>query len=90
MGELIDLEKITGSLLDNQSNQEIDTLGGLVCSLSGRVPALGECVRHKNGIEFHIIDGDARKIRKIKIRGLDNKKINISKSIEINVSHKNK
>ena len=88
--ELIDLEKITGSLLDNQSNQEIDTLGGLVCSLSGRVPALGECVRHKNGIEFHIIDGDARKIRKIKIRGLDNKKINISKSIEINVSHKNK
>ena len=88
--ELIDLEKITGPLLDNQLNQEIDTLGGLVCSLSGRVPALGECVRHKNGIEFHIIDGDARKIRKIKIRGLDNKKINISKSIEINVSHKNK
>ena len=88
--ELIDLEKITGPLLDNQSNQEIDTLGGLVCSLSGRVPALGECVRHKNGIEFHIIDGDARRIRKIKIRGLDNKKINISKSIEINVSQKNK
>ena len=88
--ELIDLEKITGPLVDNQSNQEIDTLGGLVCSLSGRVPALGECVRHKNGIEFHIIDGDARRIRKIKIRGLDNKKINISKSIEINVSHKNK
>ena len=88
--ELMDLEKITGPLLDNQSNQEIDTLGGLVCSLSGRVPALGECVRHKNGIEFHIIDGDARRIRKIKIRGLDNKKINISKSIEINVSHKNK
>ncbi len=88
--ELMDLEKITGPLLDNQSNQEIDTLGGLVCSLSGRVPALGECVRHKNGIEFHIIDGDARRIRKIKIRGLDNKKINISKSIETNVSNKNK
>ncbi len=86
--ELIDLEKITGPLLEDISNQEIDTLGGLVCSLSGRVPALGECVKHQKGIEFHIIEGDARKIKKIKIRGLDKKNLNISKLNEINAPNK--
>ena len=38
----------------------------------GRVPGRGECIRHESGIEFEIIDGDAR-IRKVKIRGLDEK-----------------
>ena len=28
----------------------------------------GECIRHESGIEFEIIDGDARRIRKVKIR----------------------
>ena len=55
--------------------EEIDTLGGLICSLIGRVPGRGECIRHESGIEFEIIDGDARRIRKVKIRGLDENKI---------------
>ena len=35
----------------------------------------GECIRHESGIEFEIVDGDARRIRKVKIRGLDEKKV---------------
>ena len=77
-----------GPLLEENINQEIDTLGGLVCSLAGRVPVLGECVKHKNGIEFHIIEGDARRIKKIKIRGFDKKNINMQKLIEINAPNK--
>ncbi len=49
-------------------DQEIDTLGGLVFSLAGRVPQRGEVLTHASGLEFEIMEADARKIRKILIR----------------------
>ena len=41
------LEAITGPLLNDDERDEIDTLGGLVCSLAGRVPGHSEVVRHR-------------------------------------------
>ena len=73
--ELDEIGKLTGNLKTSETDAEIDTLGGLICSIIGRVPGRGECIRHESGIEFEIIDGDARRIRKVKIRGLDENKI---------------
>jgi len=48
----------------------VDTVGGLVFALAGRVPSRGEVVRHWAGIQFEILDADPRRITLLKIRGL--------------------
>lgn len=54
-------------LLDADEEEEIDTLGGLVFALVGRVPARGELVRHRSGVEFEVLDADPRRIKKLRI-----------------------
>ncbi|MEM6895798.1 MAG: transporter associated domain-containing protein, partial [Pseudomonadota bacterium] len=48
--------------------EEIDTLGGLVFMLSGRVPARGEVVPHPAGPEFEVVDADPRRIKRLRVR----------------------
>lgn len=47
--------------------EEIDTLGGLVFMLAGRVPARGEVVVHPDGTEFEVVDADPRKIKRLRV-----------------------
>ena len=68
--EIETLETLTGTLLDDDDRDEIDTLGGLVCAEAGRVPTRGEIVRHANGLQFEVLEGDPRRITLVKIRGL--------------------
>jgi magnesium and cobalt transporter len=58
------------SLTDHEAvdEEEIDTLGGLVFMLSGRVPARGEVVTHPDGPEFEVIDADPRRIKRLRVR----------------------
>ncbi|MBW4710339.1 hemolysin family protein [Roseobacter sp. YSTF-M11] len=53
---------------DEVDEEEIDTLGGLVVMLSGRVPARGEVVVHPDGPEFEVIDADPRRIKRLRVR----------------------
>ena len=53
---------------DTVDQEEIDTLGGLVFMLSGRVPARGEVVKHPTGVEFEVIEGDARRVKRLRVR----------------------
>lgn len=53
---------------DDVDEEEIDTLGGLVFMLSGRVPARGEVVLHPDGPEFEVIDADPRRIKRLRVR----------------------
>ena len=53
---------------DDVDEEEIDTLGGLVFMLSGRVPARGEVVVHPDGTEFEVIDADPRRIKRLRVR----------------------
>lgn len=53
---------------DDVDEEEIDTLGGLVFMLAGRVPARGEVVPHPDGPEFEVIDADPRRIKRMRVR----------------------
>ena len=54
-------------LITPEQEEDIDTLGGLVFSLAGRIPARGELVHHPSGIEFEVLDADPRRIKKLRI-----------------------
>jgi CBS domain containing-hemolysin-like protein len=68
--DLEDFEKETGLNLsiDDETEQDVDTVGGLVISLLGRVPQRGEIVAHPAGFEFEVLDADPRRIRRLRIR----------------------
>jgi CBS domain containing-hemolysin-like protein len=50
--------------------EEVDTLGGLVFALAGRVPARGEVIAHPSGIEFEVLDADPRRVKRLRVRNL--------------------
>ena len=55
-------------LTEDEREADIDTVGGLVFTLAGRVPTRGEVISHPSGLEFRILDGDARRIRRLRVR----------------------
>lgn len=64
-----ELEDMLGlTLVDEESEDDVETLGGLVFSLVGRVPVRGELIKHPCGIEFEVRDADPRRIKKLRIR----------------------
>ncbi|MEL7298814.1 MAG: hemolysin family protein [Pseudomonadota bacterium] len=68
---LSDFEEAHGLALtehDDIDEEEIDTLGGLVFMLSGRIPARGEVVPHPSGPEFEVVDADPRRIKRLRVR----------------------
>lgn len=58
------------SLTDHEDvdEEEIDTLGGLVFMLAGRVPVRGEVVQHPAGVEFEVVEADPRRIKRLRVR----------------------
>lgn len=67
--EIEDFEDETGiELLPPERADDVDTLGGLVVLLAGRVPAVGEIVAHPSGHEFEILDGDVRRLTRLRLR----------------------
>jgi CBS domain containing-hemolysin-like protein len=54
-------------LLKPEEEADIDTLGGLVFAIVGRVPARGELIRHSSGVEFEVLDADPRRVKRLKI-----------------------
>jgi len=61
-------QKLGVVLTEEERAADIDTVGGLVFTLAGRVPAKGELVSHSSGLEFRVLDADARRIRRLKVR----------------------
>ena len=68
--EIEALEEISGITFDDEEMEEIDTVGGLVISLAGRVPDRGEIVRHSSGLEFEVLESHPRHVRMVKVCGL--------------------
>ena len=68
---LREFEEETGLDLTNEASidtEEIDTFGGLVFILAGRVPVRGEIVPHPHGMEFEIVEADPRRVKKLRLR----------------------
>ena len=55
-------------LTEDERDADIDTVGGLVFTLAGRVPTRGEVISHPSGIEFRVLDADPRRIRRVRVR----------------------
>ena len=63
-----ELERHLGiELVSGEQEEDIDTLGGLVFSIAGRIPARGELVRHPSGVEFEVLEADPRRIKRLRI-----------------------
>ena len=68
--EIEDFEERYGDVLKEDEREENDTLGGLVFTLAGRVPARGELLKHSSGMVFEIMDADPRRVHLIRVRHL--------------------
>lgn len=60
-----ELEEIVGKFLTQEEKDEVDTVGGLITFLSGRVGHKNEIIKHPSGIEFEILAADPLKVIKI-------------------------
>lgn len=66
--EIEELQKITNlNFLNDLENDDVDTLGGLIFSIAGRVPQRGEIIKHSSGASFEIKDADPMKIKSVKV-----------------------
>src|SRR5262249_19729685 len=63
-------ERGRAPLLPPAEAEEIESLGGLVVALAGRVPARGEVIRHPSGLEFEVLDADPRRVRRLRVKGV--------------------
>ncbi|MFO0997985.1 MAG: hemolysin family protein [Alphaproteobacteria bacterium] len=67
---LEEFESATAPALTDNDRAQIDTLGGLVVALAGRVPGRGEVIKHGSGIEFEVLEADARRVKRVRVRGV--------------------
>ena len=64
-----DFEETAGPVLTGEEREaDLDTLGGLVVSLAGRVPGRGEIIAHPAGFEFEVLDADPRRVKRLRVR----------------------
>jgi magnesium and cobalt transporter len=62
-------EKMGPVLTPEERASSIDTVGGLIFTLAGRVPAQNEIITHpSSGAEFQVLDADPRHILKVRVR----------------------
>ncbi len=65
-----EFEELLGPVLSEEEREEdIDTLGGLLVTLAGRVPLRGEVIEHKSsGITFEVLEADPRRVKRVRLR----------------------
>ena len=64
--ELDDVAKLVDPAL-GEIDEEVDTLGGLAFVLAGEVPAPGRMLEHDSGWRLEIVDGDERRVTRIRL-----------------------
>ena len=67
------LDGFLSSIKKEDLNDEIETLGGFIISITGRVPVKGEVISYSpSSLKFEILEADPRKVILVKIIGLNN------------------
>ena len=66
-----DLDEVSAAIgtdiAPGEESEDVDTIGGLVYSLIGRIPVRGELITLPGGFELEILDADPRRIKRLKI-----------------------
>jgi CBS domain containing-hemolysin-like protein len=69
------LDEVTDALgvdlNDEDSAEDIDTLGGFIVTLAGRVPSRGELIAGPEHLEFEVLDADPRRVKRLRIHRRD-------------------
>ncbi|MEO6014176.1 MAG: hemolysin family protein [Devosia sp.] len=79
--ELGEVEGIIGPDFDpGEHGDDVDTIGGLVFALAGRVPVKGEIIGGIKNFEFEVLQADSRQLRRIKIKRLKQRKAPVTKA----------
>jgi CBS domain containing-hemolysin-like protein len=66
--DIEEVERRIGHALAGRNDEDIDTIGGLIFSMLGRVPKAGEVIGHRAGYIFEILDADGRRIKRVRIK----------------------
>ncbi len=62
-----EFEREVGAVLSPEERQNTDTLAGLVTWLAGHLPVRGEVIHHPSGLEFEVVEADARRVKRIRV-----------------------
>ena len=67
-----EFEELVGPILsDEEREEDLDTLGGLVSDLADRVPTRGELIVHEpSGVGFEVMEADPRRVKRLRVRNL--------------------
>lgn len=61
------IDELQVNLINGYQADDFETVGGLIFSHLGRIPAKGEVIDYGHGIKFEILSADPRRIRKVKV-----------------------
>jgi CBS domain containing-hemolysin-like protein len=69
LASIVDAERETGlHLAVEDFETDVDTIGGLVSALAGKVPAAGDIIEHPGGSKFEVVDADPRRVIRVRLR----------------------
>jgi CBS domain containing-hemolysin-like protein len=60
-------EAIGNEFSAGEHGDTVDTIGGMIFNALGRVPSRGEVVQAVPGFEFHVLDADPRRVKRVRI-----------------------
>ena len=55
------------TLRDAELDEDIETVGGLVSRLAGRVPLTLDRLSHPSGLVFEVVDADPRRVKRVRV-----------------------
>ncbi|MXQ11878.1 hemolysin family protein [Microvirga makkahensis] len=60
-------ETLGVDLSEEEGAEDIDTIGGFIVTLAGRVPSRSEVIEGPRGLEFEVLDADPRRVKRLRI-----------------------
>jgi CBS domain containing-hemolysin-like protein len=60
-------ETLGVDLSEEEGAEDIDTIGGFIVTLAGRVPSRSEVIEGPAGLEFEVLDADPRRVKRLRI-----------------------
>jgi CBS domain containing-hemolysin-like protein len=60
-------ERIGPAFAASEASEDIDTLGGLLVTMAGRVPVRGEIIAGPGEFEIEVLDADPRRVKRLRI-----------------------